>query len=232
MNKLIIFTIFMLASGCSGCQPKVNPNEWVVSTATCWNTMTVSKAGDLIPRLYTSCDRMVILPATYLSMDFNCETKFQNRVAGSINLTAQWRISDPITFIQNAKSITSSNTSDGYKIDPSALEEIENGVVDKMLIDLIREYTPNKEAGLDELQIEHDLNELAKQKLSNRGIEFANISINVNFSRQTEEALDVISALKFYEANGQSELGKKVIENKASAPVINIKVQDNTVKQE
>lgn len=232
MNKLIIFAIFMLVSGCFGCQSKVNPNEWVVSTATCWNTMTVSKAGDPIPRLYTSCDRMVILPATYLSMDFNCETKFQNRVAGSINLTAQWRISDPITFIQNAKSITSSNTSDGHKIDPSALEEIENGVVDKMLIDLIREYTPNKEAGIDELQIEHDLNELAKQKLSNRGIEFANISINVNFSRQTEEALDVISALKFYEANGQSELGKKVIENKASAPVINIKVQDNAVTEE
>ncbi len=220
MRKLFLFSFLLLAL--TACQSKVNPNEWVVSTATCWNTMTVSKAGDMIPRLYTTCDRMVVLPATYLSMDFNCETKFQNRVAGKINFTGQWRISDPITFIQNAKSITSSSTDEGNKIDVNALEEIENGIVDKMLIDLIREYTPDKEAGTDELEIEKDLDRLAKTKLLNRGVEFTNISINVNFSNQTEEALDVISALKFYEQNGQEEIGRKVIEAKAGATNINI----------
>lgn len=229
MNKIFL-AIGLLAI--VSCQSKVNPNEWVVSTGTCWNTMTVSKAGDVIPRLYTNCDRMVILPATYMSMDFTCETKFQGRVAGSVNFTGQWRISDPVAFIQNAKSITSSNTSDGHKIDVNALEEIENGVVDKMLIDLIREYTPDKEAGIDELVIEKDLDLFAKQKLANRGVEFANISINVNFSRQTEEALDVISALKFYEQNGQVDLGKKVIENKAGAPNINIRVETQPQKLE
>lgn len=230
MNKIIfiLFFAFLFAS----CQSKVNPNEWVVSTGTCWNTMTVSKAGDIIPRLYTSCDRMVILPATYMSMDFNCETKFQGRVAGKVNFTGQWRISDPVTFIQNAKSITSSNTDDGNKINVNSLEEIENGVVDKMLIDLIREYTPDKEAGIDELEIEKDLDKLAKTKLSNRGVEFANISINVNFSNQTEEALDVISALKFYEQNGQAELGKRVIEQKAGATVINVTVKKDEVRNE
>lgn len=220
MRKLFLFSFLLLAF--TSCQSKVNPNEWVVSTATCWNTMTVSKAGDMIPRLYTTCDRMVVLPATYLSMDFNCETKFQNRVAGKINFTGQWRISDPITFIQNAKSITSSSTDEGNKINVNALEDIENGIVDKMLIDLIREYTPDKEAGTDELEIEKDLDRLAKTKLLNRGVEFTNISINVNFSNQTEEALDVISALKFYEQNGQAEIGRKVIEAKAGATNINI----------
>jgi hypothetical protein len=168
---------------------------------------------------------MIILPATYLSMDFVCETKFKGRVAGMINYTGQWRISDPIVFIQNAKSLTSSNTSDGYKIDVSTLEEIENGVVDKMLIDLIREYTPNQEAGVDELQIERDLHRLAEQKLLARGCEFANLSINVNFSAQTEEALDVISALKFYDQNGELELGKEVIKAKAGATKISVENQ-------
>ena len=49
------------------------------------------------------------------------------------------------------------------------------------------------------------------------------MSINVDFSNQTEEALDVISALKFYEANEQLELGKKVIEAKAGATNIQLK---------
>lgn len=224
---LILFLGFLIS-----CQSKVNPNEWVVSTGTCWNTMTVSKAGDVIPRLYTNCDRMVILPATEMVADFTCETKFNGRVAGQVNVTYQWKITDPIAFIQSAKSITSSPTSDGNKIDVGALEAIENAVVDKMLIDLIREYTPEKDAGIDEKVIENDVNALSSTKFANRGVQLYNMSINVNFSPQTEEALDVVSALKFYEQNGQSELGKKVIENKAGAPVINVKVINEKVVEE
>jgi hypothetical protein len=160
---------------------------------------------------------MVILPATFMAADFMVETKFENRVAGKINLTYQWRISEPIKFISSAKSITSSPTDGDKKIDVTALETIENSVVDKMIIDVIREYTPNKSAGLDELAIEKDVFELCKNRFSDRGVEFASMSVNVNFSPQIEEALDVISALKFYETNGEKELGKDVIRAKAGA---------------
>jgi len=184
--------------------------------------MTVTKAGSPIPRLYTSCDRMVVLPATELSAEFETETKFKNRVAGKVNIIYQWRITEPITFISSAKSITSSPVDADNKIDPSALEIVENSVVDKMLIDLIREYTPEIEAGnVDELEFEKELSSLASKKI-NRGITFSNMSVNVNFSAQTEEALDVMSALKFYEQSGQLELGKKIIEAKAGATKINI----------
>jgi hypothetical protein len=179
--------------------------------------MTVTKAGAYIPKLYTACDRMVILPATFLSADFSVETKFENRVAGTINLTYQWRISEPIEFISSAKSITSSPTDEDKKIDVNTLESIENAVVDKMIIDVIREYTPNKSAGLDELTIEKDVFELCKNKFADRGVEFASMSVNVNFSPQIEEALDVISALKFYESYGEKELGKDVIRAKAGS---------------
>lgn len=217
-NALLILTLLHLSS----CRPSVNPNEWVVSTATCWNTMTVSKAGDVIPRLITPCDRMVILPATELAADFTGETKFIGKVGGKVNVTYQWRITDPITFIQSAKSITSSQTNEDHKIDPSALEVIENTVVDKMLIDLIREYTPNKEAGIDELEVEKDLNKLSESQFKNRGVEIYNMSININYTEQTEEAIDVISALKFYERNNQLELGREVIKSKAGATKIKI----------
>jgi hypothetical protein len=91
-----------------------------------------------------------------------------------------------------------------------------------MLMDIIREYTPAVEpAEVDELKIEKDIQELAKTKI-HRGIEFSGISVNVDFSEQTEEALDVMSALKFYEANGQLELGKKIIEAKAGATKVTV----------
>lgn len=209
----LLFSIVLLFS----CRPIVNPNEWVVSTGTCWNTMSVTKAGIPIPRLLTNCDRMVILPATFLSADFKVETKFDNRVAGVVNLTYQWRISDPIKFIGSAKSIVSSPTSEGYKIEVDALEVVENTVVDKMIIDVIREYSPNKSAGIDELVVEKEVFELCKSRFADRGVEFASMSVNINFSPQIEEALDVISALNFYKASGEAELGKDVIRAKAGS---------------
>jgi hypothetical protein len=218
-----ILTLFALLF--TSCRPSVNPNEWVVSTATCWNTMTVSKAGDFIPRLITACDRMVVLPATELAADFTAETKFDGRVGGTVNVTYQWRIVDPITFIQSAKSITSSPTTEGNKIDPNALEAIENAVVDKMLVDLIREYTPTKEAGIDELEVEKDLNKLSETEFRNRGVEIYNMSINITFTQQTEEALDVISALRFYERNNELELGREVIKAKAGATKVTVDTQ-------
>lgn len=214
--KKLLFGLSLLLFLVS-CKPRVNPNEWVVSTGTCWNTMTVSKAGDIVPRLYTPCDRMVILPATELAADFTTETKFKNRVAGEINMTYQWRISDPIQFIQSAKSITSSSTDSDHKIDPDALEIVENAVVDKLLINLIREYTPNQLAGTDELVVERDLARLCKDKMQDRGVVFSNMSININFTPQIEEALDIISAIQFYESNGLRELGEEVIIRKAGA---------------
>lgn len=224
--KKSILAIF-IAVAFVGCKSMVNPNEWVVSTSTCWNTMTVSKAGDYVPRVYTTCDRIVILPATYMAADLQVESKFAARVAGQINLTYQWQIVDPIKFIYNAKSITSAPTSDDKKIDPNALEALENSTVDKMLIDLIREYTPQREAGIDELKIEQDLYDLCKNKFKDRGVEFASLSINVNYSPQTEEALDVISALKFYELNGEKELGRAIIVAKAGANNISLNTNNN-----
>ncbi|MFM2266985.1 MAG: hypothetical protein RL757_426 [Bacteroidota bacterium] len=221
-SKILIGSIAFLFS-ITACRSIVNPNEWVVSTTNCWNSMSVTKAGSAIPRLTTNCDRMVILPATLMAADFTVETKFESRVAGAINLTYQWRISDAIKFIGSAKSITSSPTDGDHKIDVNALEAVENAVVDKMIIDVIREYTPSKSAGIDELTIEKDLFELCKSRFLERGVEFASLSVNVNFSPQIEEALDVMSALKFYEANGEKELGKEVIKAKAGAANIQSK---------
>jgi len=216
-RKIVLFFPLAAIMLLAGCRASVNPNEWVVSTGTCWNTMTVSKAGDAIPRLFSPCDRMIILPATDLAADFSVQTKFQHRAAATINVTYNWRITSPETFIRSAKSITSSATSDDHKIDPGALESIENGIVDKMLIDVIREYTPNIAAGTNELEIEDKVLKLCESKLDGRGVTFSGMSMNVIFAPQIEEALDILSALEFYDANGQKDLGIEVIKAKAGS---------------
>ena len=221
MKNLSSIIIVLLLFSCKG---KINPNEWVVSTSTCWNEMNVLKAGQPIPRLMTTCDRIVILPATELSAEFKTETKFAKRLAGVVELTYQWRITDPIKFVSSAKSIVSSPTMDGYKIDPDKLESVENAVVDKLLINLIREYTPKIDpSDINELEMERELQTISDSDFVDRGIEFSNLSVNVNLSPQAEEALDVISALNFYRENGEEELGRKIIEAKAGATNIIIK---------
>jgi len=101
-----------------------------------------------------------------------------------------------------------------------------------MLIDLIREYTPSKEAGIDEKQVETDLMDLCKLKFANRGVTLFNPSVNINFSQQTETALDVISALKFYQANNETELGREVIKAKAGATTIVVENKTQATSQE
>jgi len=212
----LLLLLPMLSKSCV-CKGTANPNEWVISTSTCWNTSTVSKAGDPIPRLITTCDRAVVLPATEMGAEFKTDTKFKGRVAGSVSISYRWKIVEPLKFLSTAKSITSAPTTTDYKIDPNALEELENSIVDKMLSDICREMTPDMDAGIDELTIERELQKAAEPQVDSRGVEFSGMSVNVTFDPQTEEALGVLSALNFYKASGEEELGRQVILRKAGA---------------
>lgn len=222
MKHILILAILGLSF--TSCRSVVSPHEWVVSTGTCWNTYTVSKAGDYVPKLYTDCDRMVILPATNLSADLWVETKFKGKVAGGVKINYMWRITDPYKFIENAKSVVSCGTEENYKIKVDDLESIENSVVDKILADIIREdVTPNLEPSTDDLQIEKALYRISANKVQDRGVEFSNMSVNVTLSPQIEEALDIISALRFYRDAGEESLGRDVIKAKAGSANITTK---------
>jgi len=220
---LLAFTM-MLFSSCFGCKGSVNPNEHVIVTVDCWNTMYAKKAGDALPRLLTTCDRVVVLPASLLNGEVNINAKFgKNRVSGSVNLSYQYLISDPIKFLGVAKFITSSKTIEDNKVDPNVLEFAENTVIDKILKDIVRDYTPSMEASdVEESQVENDIVKIFSERCKERGIVIQSPSVDVNFSPQTQEALDVISAYKLYQSVGLEELGKEVIKGKASKTTINL----------
>lgn len=218
-NLLFIFATAIMLSSCG----RTNPNEWVLATGDCWNNIEVLKAGQMLPRSMTTCDRAIILPATELAAEFVIETKFKNRLAGTVAMTYQWTIVDPIAFSRSAKSLVSTSAGGTEKIDPDKLESIENSVVDKLMADIVRGYTPGIDAkDINELIIEKDLQALADRDLLNRGVQYSNMSVNVDLSPQAEEALDVISALQFYRDNGEEELGRRIIEAKAGATNISV----------
>ena len=96
--------------------------------------------------------------------------------------------------------------------------------MDKILADIIREdVTPNLEPSTDDLQIEKALYRISANKVQDRGVEFSNMSVNVTLSPQIEEALDIISALRFYRDAGEESLGRDVIKAKAGSANITTK---------
>lgn len=233
MKYLSVLFVLVTTLLLSSCAPTANPNEWIITTATCWNTISVLKAGSPIPRLVTRCDRMIVLPSSELGMELKCETKFAGRAAGIVSVSGNWRISDPEIFIRSAKSLTSAATGEEHKVNPDALEEVENRVVDKMWKDVIRELTPKMQViNLSEKEIEDSLLVLANTKLTGRGVAFSGMSVNVDFSPQTEEALDAASAMQVYKDLGQEELGEEIIKAKAGATTVTIINNTTTTQSE
>ena len=230
MKKTFFLLVIVLLI--SSCNPAVNPNEHVVVTIDCWNSMYVKKAGQAMPRLLTSCDRMIILPASLLNGDVTVAAKFgKGRVKGTVMLAYQYVIENPTLFVSVAKFITAAKTTEDNKVDPVILESAENTIIDKLLADIVRAYTPTQEPkDIEENKIESDLFSLISLKFSERGIKIINPSINVDFSAQTEEALDVISAYNLYKNEGLEELGKDVIKAKASKTNIELKMPDNKIE--
>lgn len=225
---LIAAAIVLESCGCT----RVNPNEWVVRTTDCWQTYRTLKAGDTKKLVMGVCNKQIVLPAAELSGEFVVNTKFENRLAGEISMTYQWKITKPEDFIKSAKTLVSGN-SDNDKISASKLEAVENAVVDKYLMNLIRETTPEINGlEVDELALELLISDKAEDTLDGRGVEFFNISLNVDVSDQAEEALDVLSALKTYKAAGEEEFGREIIKAKAGAPIIHVNTcPENTIEE-
>lgn len=217
LMTLVLFTF-------SACIPKVSPNEHVVVTSNCWNTMTVIKAGEVPPRMITNCDRKCILPAYPMDGQVNIPSRFIGDVKGTVNLDYQYEIIDPKLFIQNAKFVVTSKTDDGSgsnKVSNDNIEYAENSVIDKKTRDIVREYIPTvNPVDIDEGDIENHILPLINEVMAERGIKLSSTSVDVDFKQQTEQALDVISAYNLYKNAGLENLGEQVIANQALKPEI------------
>lgn len=204
----------------------------VVYTNDCWNHIKVVKSGDIKPKLPYTCDKMIALPAYQMSGSVKVKTRFNSDAKGVINIDYLYEITDPIKFVGNAKFLLQSDLQeDDYNKDNQAIELAENTITDKIIKDIVRSITEKMDANnFNETEFESNLETAVNKIASNRGTSLSAFSIRVSFGKQTEGAIDAISANGLYKANNMEEVGKQIMIANAGKP--QIVIQDNNDDEE
>lgn len=200
----------------------VSPNMHLVYTNDCWNHINVVKAGNIKPKLYTACDKMIALPAYQMPGNVVVKTRFKNDVKGVISIDYLYEITDAIVFVKSAKFLLQSNIQeDDYNKDNAALELAENTITDKVIKDIVRTITENMDAtNFNESEFEANLEKAVNAAAKERGTLLSAFSTKIDFGGQTEEAIDAASAYGLYKANGMEKVGEEIMKANAGKPQI------------
>jgi len=139
----------------------------------------------------------------------------------------EYEIVDPLKFISEAPYLSKTN-SDGDEVsaDNSRFESAENSIIDKRVKDIARELLLDIDlVEFDQSEFEDTLLDVVNKALEKRGVRINYLSFVPTPSEQTEQAIDVATAMKIYESKGLQEVGKQVIVNKAGATKIQVNVK-------
>jgi hypothetical protein len=142
----------------------------------------------------------------------------------------EYEIIDPVKFITEAPYLAKSNSdADDVSSNPSRFESAENSIIDKRIKDIARDLLLNIDiVEFDQSEFEDTLQVQVNKALSDRGVRINYLSFVPTPSEQTEQAIDVATAMKIYESKGLEEIGKQVIANKAGATKIEMSVKPET----
>lgn len=210
---ILVIAVCILAQSCA----TVSPNMHVVYTNDCWNHIATAKSGDVKPKLYTPCDKMIVLPAYQMPASVVVKTRFKNDVKGTIIIDYLYQIDSAVLFVRNAKFLLQADIQeDDYNKENQALELAENTITDKLVKDIVRTMTENMDAtnfneSLFEDSLEYDVNIIGKS----RGTSMSAFSIKIDFGDQTEEAIDAVSAHSLYKSNDMQEIGGEIMKARA-----------------
>jgi hypothetical protein len=164
------------------------------------------------------------------------KTTFANKVKANIELDYEYEIVDPVKFISEAKYLAKSNSdADEISQNSSRFESAENSIIDKRIKEIARDLLENIDiVEFDQSEFEDTLLTNVNKNLEKRGVRLNYLSFVPTPSEQTEQAIDVATAMKIYESKGLVEVGKQVISNKAGATRVEMKVQSepNTTTQQ
>ena len=218
------FQIFILVgfSMLTACNPRTNPNEWVLITSDCWNSMSVLEAGDAYPYFqWNICERSITLPATEMGADLHAGVRFKGRVEGEVDASYLWEIDYPKAFVNSAKKVVSTTGRGRNKVDVEVLEALENTIIDRIVKNKIREIcTTILPKDIDELAMEVQVEEALKDSMAARGIVLSNVSLKFDLPEDAELAIALEATMGLFKSIGQLELGKQLMLAKASAPTI------------
>jgi len=218
----VVLTMFTLQS-CDRSQANVR----TLVSNDCGVTWEVIPAGDVIPKRITPCELKTTIPGAPMTGESHFKTNFANKVKTNIDMDYEYEIIDPVKFITEAPYLAKTN-SDGDDISSnnSRFESAENSIIDKRIKDIARDLLLDIDiVEFDQSEFEDTLQTQVNKALSDRGVRINYLSFVPTPSEQTEQAIDVATAMKIYESKNLQEVGKQVIANKAGATRVEMNVK-------
>lgn len=200
----------------------------------CGVTWQLIPAGQTIPKRITACELKTTIPSAPMTGESHFKTNFANKVKTNIDMDYEYEITDPVKFITEAPYLAKSNAdADDVSSNNSRFESAENSIIDKRIKDIARDLLLDIDiVEFDQSEFEDILQDKVNKALSDRGVHINYLSFVPTPSEQTEQAIDVATAMKIYESKNLQEVGKQVIANKAGATKIemNVKTPEQTTK--
>ena len=228
MKQIVtILLIALMAMTLTSCD-RSQANVQTLISNDCGVTWELIKPGQVIPSRVGPCALKTTIPGSPMTGESHFKTTFDNKVKANIDMDYEYEITDPVLFIQEAPYLAKTNADpDDISANNSRFESAENSIIDKRIKEDARELLQNVDiVEFDQSEFEDTLTAVVNSQLSKRGVRLNFLSFVPTPSEQTEQAIDVATAMKIYESKGLQEVGKLVIANKAGATKVEMSVKN------
>jgi len=199
-------------------------NQQVVVSDDCGMSWKKINAGDAVPKGgLNACYMKVVIPNYPMQGESKFISNLKDRVRANIHIDYDYSITEPLSFIKQAKYIGKANVNadDPDAINESAFESAENMVIDKRIKDVAKAVFINEDiVELDQSEIETQLLNESNKVLEPLGVRLNFITLTFDLDEQTRQAIDVSTAMKIYESKGLQDIGKQVMSQRAGATKI------------
>lgn len=219
---IALSAVAFLAVGCA----RTPSNVHVLSTTDCgakWEKLAV---GSTVPKhTGNPCGYNTALPNWPMAGETQFKTQFAKGVLSNAKLSYSYAITDPISFISEARylgkmggslEISAESAGDRY-------EMAENIIIDKMLREVTTGLTRTLEVvDANPAEIEDAIFAGAKDVLNKKGVVMSDLALVIENDEQTRLAIDSATAIRVYEAAGIRAVGEQVMAARAGATQIHI----------
>lgn len=227
MKKLLsIIACAILLQSCDYAQSNVQ----TLVTDDCGVSWKLIKPGETIPKRIGVCAYKVTVPNYPMQGESKFKTAFKDRVLANIEVSYDYSITDPISYISEAKYLGKSNVESEDESNAAAIyETAENSVIDKRIKEASRDLLITEDiVEFSQADFEDRLLKEVNTLLSKKGVQLNFLSFVPIPEEQTRQAIDVVTAAKIYTSKGLDELGKSVASARAGATKVNVTVQKDT----
>jgi hypothetical protein len=220
LAPLLLFLLF--AAGLSGCS-RAHANMQTLVTSDCGVTWTVIKAGETLPVFNGPCSYSTTIPDYPMQGAMKFRANFKGNVKSNINIGYDYRITDALIFIGEAKYIGKQPASEDAKANDTRFEAAENVVIDKRILDATSELLIAEDiVDFSPLEFENKLLPKINERLKPLGIEVQFLALVPEADELTNDAIDAATAMRIYDLKGMSEVGMEIMKAKAGAAKIGV----------